>query len=160
MSCPALQDAPAAYAASRALVNLTAAPANFLEVLHCLAEGLKVNSDTARTRTAQARPPAGPPLLLPAWPAFPFSSTLAPTCPTPIPPFKHPRGRSPALSPGYWASGQRRYSAPAIVCEPAAPAVRPHARQARLGLNLHSGRTQAEHPCALDPGLIPNIHEP
>ena len=47
------QDPPAAYAASRALVNLTAAPGNFHEVLQCLVEGLKVNRDVARMRTAQ-----------------------------------------------------------------------------------------------------------
>ena len=52
MSCLDLQDAPAAYAASRALINLTSSPANFMDVLHCLVEGLKVNSDTARMRTA------------------------------------------------------------------------------------------------------------
>ena len=48
-----VQDAPAVYAASRALINLTVTPGNFVEVLHCLVEGLKVNSDAARTRTAQ-----------------------------------------------------------------------------------------------------------
>ena len=50
-----MQDPPAAYAASRALVNLTATPGNFHEVLQCLVEGLKVNRDVARMRTAQVR---------------------------------------------------------------------------------------------------------
>ena len=50
-----MQDPPAAYAASRALVNLTAAPGNFHEVLQCLVEGLKVNRGVARMRTAQVR---------------------------------------------------------------------------------------------------------
>jgi hypothetical protein len=52
------QDPPAAYAASRALVNLTAAPGNFHEVLQCLVEGLKVNRDVARMRTAQVLAPS------------------------------------------------------------------------------------------------------
>ena len=36
-------------------MNLTATPGNFHEVLQCLVEGLKVNRDVARMRTAQVR---------------------------------------------------------------------------------------------------------